>query len=75
MWNIHNEKHTQVKLKKGRLHTWRPIVFIQPGVQDMSIIIINIYAFKVSIKRYWSWPRQSYHINTLQETTFCYILP
>ncbi len=30
-------------------HTWRPIVFIQPGVQDMSIII---YAFKVSVERY-----------------------
>ncbi len=38
-------------------HTWRPIVFIQPGVQDMSIII---YTFKVSVEWYWSWPRQSY---------------
>ncbi len=27
------------------------------GVQDMSIII---YAFKVSIEQYWSWPCQSY---------------
>ncbi len=30
-------------------HTWRPIVFIQPGVQDMSIIIC---AFKISIEWY-----------------------
>ncbi len=30
-------------------HTWQPIVFIQPGVQDMSIII---YAFKVFVEQY-----------------------
>ncbi len=33
-------------------HTWRPIVFIQPAMQDMSIII---YIFKVSVRRYWSF--------------------
>ncbi len=33
------------------------IVFIQPGMQEMSIIIC---AFKVSVDWYWSWPRQSY---------------
>ncbi len=33
------------------------IVFIQLGVQDMSIIIS---AFKVSVEWYWPWPRQSY---------------
>ncbi len=27
-------------------HTWRPIVFIQPGVQDMSIIIC---AYKLEV--------------------------
>ncbi len=30
-------------------HTWRPIVFIQPGEQDMSIIIC---ACKVSVDWY-----------------------
>ncbi len=30
-------------------HTWRPIVFIQSGMQDMSIIIC---AFKVSVDWY-----------------------
>ncbi len=28
-------------------HTWRPIVFIEPGLQDMSIIIC---ASKVAVK-------------------------
>ncbi len=42
------------------IHTWRPIVFIQPGMQDMSIITPGICAFKVSVEYYWSWPRQSY---------------
>ncbi len=40
------------------------MVFIQPGMQDMSILI---HAFKVSVERYLN-------INTIQETTFCYIL-
>ncbi len=29
-----------------QLHTWRPIIFIQPGGQDMSIIIC---AYKLAI--------------------------
>ncbi len=29
------------------MHTWQPIVFIQPGVHDMSIIIC---AYRVAIK-------------------------
>ncbi len=32
------------------VHTWQTIVFIQPGMQDMSIIIC---AYKVSVDWYW----------------------
>ncbi len=42
-----------------RSYTLRPIVFIQPGVQDMSIII---YAFKVSIE--WDCSLSWYHNRT-----------
>ncbi len=31
-------------------HTLRPIVFIQPCVQDMSIIICAYHAYRVAIK-------------------------
>ncbi len=39
------------------IHTWRTIVFIQPGMQEVSIIIC---ASKVSEDQYWPWPRQCY---------------
>ncbi len=39
------------RVNKGecQIHTWRPIVFIQPGMQDMYIIVC---AFKVSVDWY-----------------------
>ncbi len=45
------------------------LVFIQPGVQEMSIIIC---AYRVAIKQFWPWPVKAiFIINTLQKTTFC----
>ncbi len=40
-----------------RPYTCRSIVFTQPGMQDMSIIICS---FNVSVDWYWSWPCQCY---------------
>ncbi len=42
-----NKHFTGTFVNRFLVHTWRTIVFIQPGVQDMSIIIC---AYKVAVK-------------------------
>ncbi len=63
-------EHTCIKKPEGTLidpiHTWRTIVFIQPGVQDMSIIIslfVLLKCQKTSIDH--DHVNATFNINTL----------
>ncbi len=54
-------------------HPCRAIVFIQPGVEDMSIILCDFNVLWIGIDH--DHVKAIFNINTLHETTFCYILP